>query len=261
MNDDEEDTYLPEFDHDEERYRPASSITADELPSALRGLTLLGDDPYLSMQATNLGMVDVFCMQLEQQVLQQYGELDRTPPEAFFLQAQSQMWIFAAYELMRTWRERAKNVLKWADNSALDQMISNFRKDEGYRHYGRLYRADQLERVRQNPELLVRIRDDRKRTHMIFRRIEHVRVGLAKHEVAGANQRNSVSYSPGYGRIDMSSGAIDFEMSNDKYVIGTINRRDIADSLRLLPETEVPTDEAIASFDEFMDGKIEVPDF
>lgn len=36
--------------------------------------------------------------------------------------------------------------------------------------------------------------------------------------------------------------------------MGYVNRRDIADEMRAIPDLEVPTDENLASFDEFMKG-------
>ena len=30
-----------------------------------------------------------------------------------FVSALSQMWVFAAYELLRTWRQRAREIMKW----------------------------------------------------------------------------------------------------------------------------------------------------
>ena len=36
--------------------------------------------------------------------------------------------------------------------------------------------------------------------------------------------------------------------------MGYINRRDIADDIRAIPNLEVPTDDNLASFDEYMKG-------
>lgn len=86
-------------------YRRTEEIIQSELRQALTGLPLLGDDMFLRMQAFNLTIVDQFLMQLESEVLQKLVQEERTPvPEAALLSALSQMWVFAAYELMRTWR-------------------------------------------------------------------------------------------------------------------------------------------------------------
>ena len=109
-----------DYDEDGPRYEPASSIEAGSLRRALCGLSLLGDDPFLSGQAFNLAIVDEWLTQIEEELLRKLWREDRTPtPEAVFVSAQSQMWIFAAYELLRTWRQRAKDFRKLASNGGL----------------------------------------------------------------------------------------------------------------------------------------------
>lgn len=239
---------------DEIGYEPAESISPSALPNALRGLTLFGGDPYLSMQATNLGLVDGFCMQLETNLMRLQMERDDTPAlEATFLSAQSQMWIFAAYEALRTWRQRARDLLKWSGNGGLAGKITELRKDVGFRHYGREIRADQLEEYLVSPERVQKVKDDLRRIHMAYERMHMLRIALAKHEVSG--RKNSIAYAPGYGRINMWCGAIDFELSIGPAILGTVNRRDIADELRALATMkELPTDETIASFEAMVKG-------
>jgi hypothetical protein len=72
-------------------------------------------DHYLGMQALNLNIVDNFLERQEAQLLAEYMEDERTPfPAVLFVSALSQMWVFALYEFLRTWRERAENILRWA---------------------------------------------------------------------------------------------------------------------------------------------------
>jgi hypothetical protein len=52
----------------------------------------------------------------------------------------------------------------------------------------------------------------------------------------------------------MWCGAIDYELSVGRAILGTVNRRDIADELRALAISELPTDAAIANFDAMMKG-------
>jgi hypothetical protein len=104
---------------DEPAYRRTEEITQSELRQALTGLPVLGNDT-LRMQAFNLTIVDQFLMQLEFQVLQKLVQEERTPvPEAALLSALSQMWVFAAYELMRTWGQRVRDILKWSQSGGL----------------------------------------------------------------------------------------------------------------------------------------------
>ena len=77
--------------------------------SSLKSLPLMKDDLYMSMQIMNLAIVDEFIRDCETQLLHEYIEKERTPTEsAMFVSAQSQLWIFGIYELLRTWRQRSK---------------------------------------------------------------------------------------------------------------------------------------------------------
>lgn len=56
-------------------------------------------------------------------------------------------------------------------------------------------------------------------------------MALAKHEVSGGKPK-AVAYAPGYGRINMECGALEYQMSNGPMILGNISRRDIADEIR-----------------------------
>lgn len=249
-----DDPDTPEEKEDQLPYVAASEIDPNMLSEALCSLHLLGDDPFLRMQAFNLSIVDPFLTGLEYEVLQKLFDEERTPlPEAAFLSAQSEMWIFAAYELLRTWRQRALDMIKWAESGGLEKKLAALEKDKGYRHFGRELRADQIRAVMASPDLVDTIRRDLKRTYILFVRLEAIRISLAKHEVR--RKRGSVALRPGYGRINRWCGAIDYEIENGRYSIGDINRRDIADEIRTLAsDDQVPTDEEIGSFEAFMQG-------
>lgn len=234
-------------------YRLPETIAPSELRGALCGLTLFGSDPNFRNQAFNLALVDQFIMKLEVGLLKQQFREERTPvPEAAFVSAQSQMWIFAAYELIRTWRQRAKDMIKWADNGGLQAKLAYFKRKTSYVHVGCEWRAAQIEQVLANPSFLAPIRADLLRTHIPFSRIEAIRVSIAKHEIRG--RPNSVPQMPTQGRINGWCGSVDFELEHEGVVVGTISRRDIADELRSIPGSNLPTDEEIRQFDEFMRG-------
>jgi hypothetical protein len=85
-------------DHEPEdipRYCPPDTIEQPELRDAFCGLALFGSDPNFRNQAFNVALVDQFVMKLELELLRQQLREERTPiPEATFVSAQSQMWIF-----------------------------------------------------------------------------------------------------------------------------------------------------------------------
>lgn len=246
MDDDHED-----IDHSEELQVPApDEIDWNALPNALASLQLF-DDPYLRMQATNLGIVDQFITQLEYQVLEE-NFLDAPDISGLaFLNAQSQMWIFSAYELLRTWRGRVKDVIKWYDNGGLQVKIDALAKQEGFVHFGKRTRAAQLARVRDDPSIVHLMRDDLRMSHILFGQLDFLRVSLAKHEVKGRG--GSVALAPGYGRMNVWSGSLEYELEAGRLSLGTLSHRNVADGIRALSHrSEMPTDEYLSSFDEFM---------
>lgn len=60
-----------------------------------------------------------------------------------------------------------------------------------------------------------------------------------------------------YGRINSWCDTLDYELNNGRYILGYINRRDIADSLRAILSLSVPSDEELGSFDAFMKGPLD----
>lgn len=225
------------------------------LAHALRQLKLFGDDAYLSMQATNMGIVDQFCTELERNLLQEYWRQDGTPvAEAAFLSAQSQMWMFAVYEALRTWRERASKVIAWAKNGHLAERVTVLRQDLGYQHPNRLMRAAQFERIVEDLDQVGVLEADLRRIHTLFTRLDFLRVSLAKHEIKG--ERNSVAYAPGYGRINMWTGALDYELTTGPVSFGPLSRRDVADELRGLFDGEAPSPESITEFDQIFQAAL-----
>jgi hypothetical protein len=77
------------------------------------------------------------------------------------------------------------------------------------------------------------------RTERLFRRLEALRVSLAKHEVPGVKE--SYAMAPGYGRIDMTTGSIYWQVSLRGDEIDIVSRRRIADECRRLAlEQDLP---------------------
>jgi hypothetical protein len=236
-------------------YRAPEEIDASELRSALDALHLLGDDMFLRTQAAHLAVVDQFITRLEYQLLRkQFDEESISSAESLFLAAQSQMWVFAAYELLRTWRERAKEVLKWHRNGGLGLKIEALEQELGFEHWGRKSRADQLRKVVNDPGIIIKIEDDIRITHIPFAQLEALRVALAKHEFGG--NKKSVAYAPGFGQVNRWCGSVDYEHECNGAILGYVSRRNIAESLRAISDRSrpLPTDDDLADFDSFMKG-------
>jgi hypothetical protein len=71
----------------------------------------------------------------------------------------------------------------------------------------------------------------------MFRRLEALRIALAKHEVAKTNRKKAralVALAPGYGRIDPLDGSIKWMFDYADGTTDIVSRREIADGLRRL---------------------------
>jgi hypothetical protein len=243
--------------------REPEEIQTHELDQALRALTLLGDDPYLGMQATNVALVDSFLMPLESEA-RAYRSADEGVDigHTMLLNALSQQWLFAVYELLRTWRERAKDVLKWKANGGLKLKAAALEKGkESDLNLGRDAFVRALRRIISDPAITKAIEDDLARTHVLFRQLEFLRVALAKHEVSG--RPKLFARAPGYARIDMWTGSMSYELSNDFGILGEVTRRSFGDGIRgLATDQTVPNKETLASYDAFMAMKLnDLPEF
>lgn len=237
------------------RYLPIEKIENMGLFRGLCSLWVLHEDMFMRQQAFNIQLIDDFITDLEYKILREWFESERTPPNTHFLSAQSQMWIFATYELLRTWQQRSKEIVKWSGNGGLQQKLDAMKaKASGINHYGLENQIQQLQAVIADPSLIDRIKVELRHMHVSFTHLEFIRVAIAKHEVSG--KAKSAALMPGYGRINMYCGSLDYQMDSGNIILGNINRRDIADSIRGIDCTsEPPTDEELKSFDDFMNCK------
>jgi hypothetical protein len=230
-------TDADEFDDerdDQPRYRDVAEIGTGDLYEALMSLAGFAANPYLAMQASQLCLVDNSLNALEQEVMRH--QFDDAPPRGkiALLGALSPMWIYAAYELLRTWRQRCEDVIKLAENSGIDLKAAHLERDLGYRHYDR--------------ELRAQMRLDLRRTEMGFTTLEFIRVALAKHEVSKKGNKKPIAFAPGLARPNRWCGSMEYELSSGGAIISYVTRRDIAETIRFIPEAENPSDDDLAGF-------------
>ncbi|WP_426781031.1 hypothetical protein [Pseudomonas syringae] len=96
----------------------------------------------------NLTIVDEFIMGLEYEYLRAKFNETSTSCDSVFLAAQSQMWIFSAYEVMRTWIQKAKGYVKTANNSGLQLKLADLKHDRGYTNFTALQKANEIQSKR-----------------------------------------------------------------------------------------------------------------
>jgi hypothetical protein len=218
-------------------------IDNDGVPSILSMDDLLWklplfDDVYYSMQGQNVMLVDVYLRDVETDVRNEYYKLERTPVQSMmFLSAISQMWIFSVYELLRTWRQAVRDINKEA------AILSPAAGDEpdGLSQLATASRRSYVDRARTDLAFIEEMDRAKDQVDQVFRRIEALRMNLAKHEIKG---RKQLAIGPGYARLDESTGSLIWIVDLGDNNCDMLNRRDIADELRVavighvLPEDE-----------------------
>ena len=208
---------------------------------ALESLPVL-EDLYLRMQAMNIDLIDAYLTGWEHSLLMEYFEKERTPLEsAVTVSAFSQMWIFGLYELLRTWRQRALDVYEFArelrslGKTARTAFVSKKKKQIKAAMAlagSEVFYWPPFERAVKDDKYVESIRKAVDQSERLFRRIESLRMSLAKHEIP--KSKGSFAMAPGYGRIDMTNGSMYWQVVLQGNEVDIISRRSIADECREL---------------------------
>ncbi len=215
------------------------------LSMAIQSLPIMDAEPYLSMQVMNLEVVDGFLENLERQLLREYLKKDKLPlPDALLVSALSQMWIFAVYELLRTWRQRCRKIIQFAEE--LSKLNGSKRKKHIANQQNNLKEASPylddfsppfsttFERAANDDDYVKTVKGAFDSSERPFRKIEALRIHLAKHEVP--KTKGSFALAPGYDRIDMVNGSMYWQFSLRGKEVDVISRKDIAGLCRGLVE-------------------------
>jgi hypothetical protein len=230
---------------DSAEYKASTDINSHKIVTGLARLTFFNDNPFLRMQAQNIAIIDSFIMDIEKNILNTLLEERRISPQAAFLSAQTQMWIFAAYELMRTWRQRARELLTLAKKGKLQEKLNKTKYSGDFHHFSEGIYARQAKELLDKPEMANTLENDLRVNEIPFTYLEMVRMPLAKHEVC---KEGSPAYTPGYARICKITGSLEYEIGGGFVCLGSISRRTIADSIRGMASAEPPTLEEIQEF-------------
>lgn len=191
----------------------------------------LFEDLFLNMQGQNVMLVDFYLQDLERDLLREYVEIERTPfPATLIVSALNQMWIFGLYELLRTWRQRVRNLKQEAAKAAVPAPANAQDAGPPLPELASVYRQRQLQRLRDEPLFATEINEAYDRIEPLFRRIEALRMNLAKHEVP--KMKGVPALAPGYGRIDMMSGSMVWQVDLGNMTVDMVSRRSLADQLR-----------------------------
>jgi hypothetical protein len=191
----------------------------------------LFDNLYLSMQGQNVMLVDFHLRDLEASLLAEYHQRERTPfPAVLFVSALSQMWIFATYELLRTWRQFIRDLKKAAAGPPDENEPDG--EDSARRQLAEAYWRHHVEQLRSDPRFGEQLEAAHTAVDPLFRKIESLRMNLAKHEVP--KRPGELALAPGYGRIDESDGSICWFVDLGDNCVDTVSRRANRDHLRCI---------------------------
>lgn len=145
------------------------------------------DDVYLSMQAQNIAIIDMTMLRpLEGMALDEFfSDADRVSGLTLSkLSALSQMWVFALYEFLRTWRQRARTLIHFEDEiarRATDSERAAYMKEitEGVTAKARLVKLAplfHLEHVAKvgDKEFMNAVREYKRKIEALFREVEGI---------------------------------------------------------------------------------------
>lgn len=226
---------LEELESEEPQEDDAPSLT-----DALQSLPILRDDMYLRLQALNVGLVDSILTDWERVLLAEYHDEESTPiATATVVAAVSQLWVFGLYELLRTWRQRVSDVLSFATwvntipANERQQRIEDKKREIGEAatdpSFADAAIAPAFESAATDAEFRSSVRLALDRSEVPYRRLEAVRVHLAKHEVP---KSGSYGVAPGYSRIDEITRSILWEVPLGNNEIELTSRRSLVDGCR-----------------------------
>ncbi|GAB9084649.1 hypothetical protein [Bradyrhizobium diazoefficiens] len=211
----------------------------------------LCDDLWLGMQLRNIAVVDLSIIRpMEAEILELWYQTERTPPEIMMLTGISQMWLFSLYEFLRTWRQKAKHIIKVADEYETVQPRKREKflkgildvaesKHKFVQRVPRFY-VGQLQKI-PNADFVKSVRDYLANTEELFTHISHARMMLAKHEIMGA--QGFMAEAPGYGRLNTFSGSIYWQYTLKDESLDVLDRRSVANTFLGIDESEMDSSE------------------
>jgi hypothetical protein len=206
---------------------------------AWRSSIPLCDDLWLGMQAQNIAVVDRIVRHFEREALDEFYRNDRFSMDSLFpLSAMSQVWVFALYEFLRTWLQRASKLIGYAermaalrtdgDRAAYMTAIEEEAKEKAkHVRLAPVFYHEHVARVR-DEKFIESIRDYRESIKGLFRDVEAIRMPLAKHEIAGTKGQKFMAEAPGYGRVDTATGSMYWQIVLTNGNVDIINRHSLA---------------------------------
>lgn len=196
----------------------------------------LCDDTWLGMQAQHIAAVEIGIIRpLELHTAQTIFAEEPYADVMMALNGVSQMWLFSLYEFLRTWRQRATQLLKLAEQYAktkpakqkafLEKTIADAKGKEKHVFSGASFYSHHVSKI-SDPDFVTSIKAYYDKMDGWFSFIEELRMNLAKHEVPKA--RGMVAEMPGYARIDVVKGTLYWQFIDTQGGLQKLDRREAA---------------------------------
>jgi hypothetical protein len=220
----------------------------------LSSLPLL--ENYLNMQAQNIGIVDDMLKQMEAEMWHEYIHTEKTPfPIIMFVSALSEMWVFALYELMRTWKQLVNEVITYHNQlekirsdpefeekkKRLTETNKEVQRSPESEEMEELFYREGFRKVELDGSYVVFLTTVLDEVEPIFRKVEGLRITLAKHEIPKTSRRGKPAVravAPGYARIDSLTGTLSWMIETKDGYSDIISRGSLVESIQKL---RIPT--------------------
>jgi hypothetical protein len=144
------------------------------------------------------------------------------------------MWVFGVYEFLRTWRQRAGQLMQYEENynklttqpkrdAYLKEIVDKAKNKTRYATQSPAQYPEHVAKIA-DQEFIKSVRDYKDKTEELFRELIAVRMPAAKHELPG---KALIADAPGIGLPDCLTGSICWPvLLGDKQTV--IRRRDLA---------------------------------
>jgi hypothetical protein len=196
----------------------------------------LCDDTWLGMQAQHIAAVEIGIIRpLELHTARTIFAEEPYADVMMALNGVSQMWLFSLYEFLRTWRQRATQLLQLADQYAktlprkqkafLEKTIADAKAKEKHIFSGASFYSEHVSRIT-DPAFVDAIKAYYEKMDGWFSFIEELRMNLAKHEVP--KKHGMVAEMPGYARIDLVRGTLYWQFIDAQGGLQKLDRREAA---------------------------------
>jgi hypothetical protein len=196
----------------------------------------LCDDVWLGMQAQHIAAVEIGIIRpLELHTARKIFNEEGYADVMMALNGVSQMWLFALYEFLRTWRQRAMQLLQLADQYAktkpakqkafLSKTLTDAKGKEKHILSGVSFYSHHISKIA-DADFVASIKAYYDKTDGWFGFIEELRMNLAKHEVP--KKRGMVAEMPGYARMGLVTGTLYWQFIDAQGGLQKLDRREAA---------------------------------